>query len=218
MKYLLFLSAIIGLSVFATELSKEYIYNPATEDAFIDDAFPAERKEYQATITRGDRVDLVSYDDLGNKRIVRTIVKQQVNPVPEVQPIVEQPVELGTYRLSRYYTPDRWQRNYWNWNYEKEFFMNCQWNCRITANWYYLENKDIAKTVACPPNIKLGTKLLMVYPRWWEFEVVCNDRWWAIKGKRLDLRCGIGQEWYDNIFELDPTPCPSWKVKVYKLD
>lgn len=90
MKYLLFLSAIIGLSVFATELSKEYIYNPSTDDAFIDDAFPAERKEYQASITRWDTVQLVDYDDLGNKRIVKTIRKQQINPEP-VQPQVEQP-------------------------------------------------------------------------------------------------------------------------------
>ena len=90
MKYLLFLSAIIGLSVFATELSKEYIYNPSTDDAFIDDAFPAERKEYQASITRWDTVQLVNYDDMGNKRIVKTIRKQQVNPEP-VQPLVEQP-------------------------------------------------------------------------------------------------------------------------------
>lgn len=227
MKYLLFLSAIIGLSVFATELSKEYIYNPSTDDAFIDDAFPAERKEYQASITRWDTVQLVDYDN-GNKRIVKTIKKQQVNPEP-VQPQLEQPtLELeepktektliGTYKLSRYYTPVKWQSKYWNGNYQKEFSMNCQWNCRITANGHYLEEHEVWKVVACPKNIKLGTRLLMVYPRWWEFEVTCHDRWWAIKGMRLDLRCWVGQEWYDNIFKKDPTPCPSGKVKVYKLD
>ena len=48
--------------------------------------------------------------------------------------------------------------------------------------------------LACPPNIALGTKLRLVYEWGGEKIAICHDRGGAIKGNRLDMWSGIGDE------------------------
>jgi len=97
--------------------------------------------------------------------------------------------------VSTYYTPHRGQTHYWNGSYAQEFYINCQGDCLSTASGYKLSEKDISKVVACPPSFKFGTVL--------EIEdvgrVVCRDRGGAIKGRRLDLWVGIGQDGHDRV-------------------
>jgi len=101
----------------------------------------------------------------------------------------------GMYNLSRYYAPIEWQENYFAENYEQEYKMNCSGDCFVTANWYRLWKDDVEKIAACPPNYPFWTELRI--EDWITIE--CQDRWWAIQWKRLDIRAGIGQSWRNNI-------------------
>ena len=116
-----------------------------------------------------------------------------------------------TFSLSRYYSVLPNQKRYYNWrSYEDDFKMNCAGDCTITADWHRLTNDDAGKSVACPKEYELGTKI------WLEGigEVVCNDRGSAIKTKnwevRLDMRCWVGDDALDNW-----SKCPTWKRKWY---
>lgn len=65
-------------------------------------------------------------------------------------------------------------------------------DCLSTASGYKLEHeRDQFRVAACPPNFKFGTVLQIEgipHP------VVCRDRGGAIKGKRIDLWVGVGDE------------------------
>jgi 3D (Asp-Asp-Asp) domain-containing protein len=102
---------------------------------------------------------------------------------------------LGMYQLSRYYTPVPGQANYFLWSYEADFAMNCSWDCTITANGTKLNTDLVEKIVACPPTYPMWTKLMI--EDW--IQVTCADRGWSIKGNRLDIRAGIGEDGYNNI-------------------
>lgn len=124
---------------------------------------------------------------------------------------------LGTYHLTRYYSPAVWQTKYYK-NRSYDIMMNCggtseEW-CKYPADWVELINSDVWVALACPSNIKLGTKLRLEF-HWGSVEWICRDRGWAIKNKRLDSRCGYGDEWIDNI--KNNTNCYTWKAKVYKV-
>lgn len=107
--------------------------------------------------------------------------------------------------ISRYYSYQYWQENtsrdFIDWErrkrtHEEERFINCSWDCQITASGKRYNEWDEWKYVACPPEYDFGT----VFYIEWYWEVECVDRWWAIKWKRLDLRVGIWDDWYKNIF------------------
>jgi 3D (Asp-Asp-Asp) domain-containing protein len=120
--------------------------------------------------------------------------------------------DLWIYGMTRYYTPVPWQAKYYNKTYEAEYNMNCMGNCRSTASGYRLEEKDVWKILACPPNLKFWDVLRLEYSRW-SIYATCQDRWWAIKGKRLDIWSWIWQAWYNNIFVN--WSVPSWPARVY---
>lgn len=99
------------------------------------------------------------------------------------------------FSLSRYYSVQPNQRRYYNWKtYEADFKMNCHWNCLKTANWTKLNNSMRWKTVACPVEYKLWTKIWLD----WVWIVTCNDRGWAIKGNKIDMYCWVGDWALDN--------------------
>ena len=95
--------------------------------------------------------------------------------------------------------------------YARDKAMNCgPGNCLDTASGYQLSDKDEFKIVACPKTFKFGTKF--------EIQdvgiVVCEDRGGAIKGKRLDLWAGIGDQGITNIHTRTET---SGKKRVWQL-
>lgn len=109
---------------------------------------------------------------------------------------------LWNYSLSRYYTVVTDQKRYYlNRTFEEDFKVNCQWNCFITADWHNLTDDQWWKVVACPPNIKLGSRLLIE----WLGEVTCHDRGWAIKWNRLDIWMGVGDEWVNRLYAKPTT-------------
>lgn len=81
--------------------------------------------------------------------------------------------------------------------------MNCQWNCLITADWHELKSEEAWKVVACPTEIKAGTKIYIE-----DYGIVtCHDRGARITKDKdwiyhLDLRAWIGEQWVLNI--IDP--------------
>ncbi len=123
------------------------------------------------------------------------------------------PNYLGDFHLSRYYSPMPDQRRYYlHKTYEQDKKMNCgDWSCLDTADWYHLKPGDEFKIVACPPEIKLGTRL--------NIEgvgiVTCHDRGGSIKGKRLDIWTGIGDKGLTNIWNHSGFPGPR-KVYIVK--
>lgn len=95
------------------------------------------------------------------------------------------------WKVSTYYTPVRDQLSYFLGSYERDYAMNCQGDCLITASGYRLSEKDKYKIVACPREIPLGTKFKLEYKDYF-LDVRCEDRGGSIKGKRLDLWVGYG--------------------------
>ncbi len=79
--------------------------------------------------------------------------------------------------------------------YKKDFFVNCQGNCLRTADGTQLENKAPFTVLACPANLAFGTRIYIEGVG----ETTCHDRGGKIKGKRLDLWAGIGDEGLKNI-------------------
>ncbi len=65
--------------------------------------------------------------------------------------------------------------------YKMDFAVNCQGDCFVTADGTDLHNAKPLTVLACPPELKHGTKL------WIEGygEAVCHDRGGAIKDKRI---------------------------------
>lgn len=101
-----------------------------------------------------------------------------------------------TFNLSRYYSPLPNQSRYYNWKtYEQDKAMNCwPWDCMVPADGKLLTDKDIYKSVACPSEYKLGTKIYLK-DIW---VVICRDRGWSIQGNRLDLRMWAWTKALDN--------------------
>jgi 3D (Asp-Asp-Asp) domain-containing protein len=74
-------------------------------------------------------------------------------------------------------------------------YVNTQGDPYVTASGHRLTEEDVNKVIACPPPYKLGTKF------WTEHHgiLTCEDRGGAIKGKRIDLWTGIGQDGHDRV-------------------
>ena len=130
-----------------------------------------------------------------------------LSPMPPIQ----NKKYIGVWGISRYYSPIKGQKRYYNRTYARDKAMNCgPGNCLDTASGYQLSDKDEFKIVACPKTFKFGTKF--------EIQdvgiVVCEDRGGAIKGKRLDLWAGIGDQGITNIHTRTET---SGKKKVWQL-
>lgn len=116
---------------------------------------------------------------------------------------------IWEFSLSRYYSVMPNQKRYYNGRtYEEDFKINCQWDCLYTANWHKLTDDDMYKSVACPKEYPLWTKIYLE----WIGEVICNDRGWAINGNRLDMWCWIGDKALDNW-----STCPTGTRRGYVL-
>ena len=114
------------------------------------------------------------------------------------------------FSLSRYYSVQPNQKRYYlNRSYEEDFKINCQWDCLYTANWHKLTDEDMYKSVACPKEYELWTKIYLE----WIWVVTCNDRWGAINGNRLDMWCWIWDKALDN-----RSKCPTGTRQWYVLD
>lgn len=119
-----------------------------------------------------------------------------------------EPPEYIEFSLSRYYSVQPNQRRYYNGRtYEEDFKVNCQWDCLYTANGHHLTDNDMYKSVACPSEYPLWTKIYLEGIG----EVTCNDRGWAIVGNRIDMFCGIGDKALDN-WSKCPTGIRKWYV------
>jgi len=113
-----------------------------------------------------------------------------------------------TFKLSRYYSVIVWQTRYYNnKTYEDDFKMNCHWDCLSTANGTKLTDKLKYKSVACPPEYPLWTKIQLE----WIWIVTCNDRGGAIQGNRIDMWCWIWDDALDN-WNKCPTGERMWFV------
>lgn len=115
--------------------------------------------------------------------------------------------------LSRYYSVMPNQKRYYNWrSYEEDFKMNCSGDPLVTSNWHQLTDADKYKSVACPKEYPLWTRIYIE----WVWEVTCNDRGSAIKTKnwevRIDMRCWIADDALDNWDK-----CPTWKRRWYVI-
>ncbi len=129
-------------------------------------------------------------------------------PTYRIEPVNKE--FLDVYNISRYYTPIPGQKSYYlNRSYEEDLAMNTSGDPFTTADGYVLSEKDTHRVVACPPNFKMGTKLFIE----WIGNVVCHDRGWAIKNKRIDLWAGIGDEGKNNIYRYAREY--AWPHRVY---
>ena len=146
------------------------------------------------------RVASLSFE-IGNFQKGGAEESQDSTPELSKQPRAKNITDLGTWKITRYYTPVKGQTKYFSGSYSKDFYINCQGDCLVTANGYRLKEEDEFKVVACPPTIKFGTRLQIESIG----EVICHDRGGAIKGKRLDLWAGIGQKGLDNIYSRPET-------------
>lgn len=118
--------------------------------------------------------------------------------------------ETITFKLSRYYSVVPNQSRYYNGRtYEEDFKVNCAGDCLVTADWHQLTDADMYKSVACPKDYPLGTKIYLE----WVWVVVCHDRWWAINWNRIDMRCWIWTTALDNW-----NKCPTGERQWYVLD
>lgn len=113
-----------------------------------------------------------------------------------------------TFSLSRYYSVVPDQKRYYNWRtYQQDFNMNCAGDCLVTADWHPLTDDDMYKSVACPKDYPLGTKIYLE----WVWVVTCHDRGWAITNNRIDMRCWIWDKALDNWGNC-PTGTRQWYV------
>ena len=146
-------------------------------------------------------------------------VRQLPAIIPNIHwaPIVApKSAKVITFHLSRYYSPVPNQTRYYgNKDYLSDVKMNCGLNkdgtpsdCLHTANWHQLVMSDKNQSVACDKSM-LGKKIYLD----WVGVVTCNDVWWAIKGNRLDMRCGIWDKALD-----EWTECKTGIKNGYLLD
>lgn len=134
----------------------------------------------------GDKlIDLRPYGDFERKYIVGYF-----NPFKDEVERLLKGGYIGEWKITSYYLPQKGQSKYYNGSYEADMYVNCQGSCDTTASGYKLKKEDAFKIVACPPEFKLGTKFYIEGLG----EVTCEDRGGAIKGKRLDLWSGIGED------------------------
>lgn len=110
-----------------------------------------------------------------------------------VAPVATDPAVWG---ISRYYTPIPGQAKYYRpGGYEADFKVNCSGDCFKTADGTDLHEVKAFSIAACPPTMKMGTRL--------QIEgygiVTCHDHGGAIKGKRIDIWAGIGDVGLQNI-------------------
>jgi len=100
---------------------------------------------------------------------------------------------IGKYYVTTYYTPVRNQKKYVAGSYRSDYKINCWGDCLLTASEYKLKHNDAFKILACPSSFKFGTKLRLETS---DGVIIaqCEDRGGAIKGKRLDLWAGIGDD------------------------
>ena len=117
---------------------------------------------------------------------------------------------LGIWGISRYYTVVKGQSRYYNGSYASDFYINCQGDCLKTADGFDLSAAPAFSVIACPPTYALGSRFCIDGIG----EVTCHDRGGAIKGKRIDLWSGIGDEGLDNIY----SGFGAGKHNVYLLD
>jgi 3D (Asp-Asp-Asp) domain-containing protein len=130
-------------------------------------------------------------------------------------------MNMKTFNLSRYYSPEANQPRYYNGkSHAEDVCMNCwcgkdlNWNitalydCTKPANGITLKPEQRWKVIACPPEYPLWTKFYFE----WIWEVTCVDRWWAIKWNRIDVRC-----WYGMDALNKRNTCPTWPRRWYVL-
>lgn len=119
---------------------------------------------------------------------------------------------LGVYKLTRYYSPLPTQKKWLPWEKGYHDSNNRQFkgdpSNRIAADGTELGNGDHNKVVACDKTIPLGSKLLIEG----HGIVTCKDRWGAIKGKRLDMYCWVGDWAIENWGR-----CITGEQKVYLI-
>lgn len=110
---------------------------------------------------------------------------------------------LGEWRLTRYYSPLPDQKKYYyKAGYSKDKEINCgPGSCLDTSDGTHLNDDMAFKVAACPKNYPSGTKFYIETIG----EVVCHDVGGAIKGKRLDIWAGIGDQGIKNMADRPET-------------
>jgi len=107
------------------------------------------------------------------------------------------------WKITSYYTPVKGQLSYYNdRTYEQDFNMNCSGDCFVTASGYKLSSKDKMKVLACPTPLDIGTKIRIKTEVGEEFTGTCYDRGGGIKGNKIDIWVGHGEEgkhWYQSV-------------------
>ena len=154
---------------------------------------------------------------LDMERIIGTKKEETIDLIDgskkqETEPMLQKKDRLILFSLSRYYSPMQWQKKYYaNRTYEADVTMNCWasaiWNngCLYPASWIEYTNENKNKSVACPKEYPIGTKIELVVG-WGSIIVTCEDRWSAIIKNRLDMYCWLGMWALDNW-----DTCVTWK-------
>lgn len=96
-------------------------------------------------------------------------------------------------KVTTYYAPTENDKSYGiNGNYADAKAMNCGDHCGHTASGYRLTQDDAFKIVACPPDLFAQRATLRIegMPN----TVKCEDVGGAIKGHRIDLFVGVGDD------------------------
>ena len=176
----------------------------AQEDALRNLVAELQAKYPASTVTAHSLIDRNKWSCW--QALVRTLAEEQ-----KAEPKAE--TKWINISLSRYYSVMPNQKRYYNWrSYEEDFKMNCSGNPLVTSNWHQLTDADKYKSVACPKEYPLWTRIYIE----WVWEVTCNDRGSAIKTKnwevRIDMRCWIADDALDNW-----SKCPTWKRRWYVI-
>lgn len=179
----------------------------AQEDALRNLVAELQAKYPASTVTAHSLIDRNKWSCW--QALVRTLAEE-----PKAEQMTQPKSKWINISLSRYYSVMPNQKRYYNWrSYEEDFKMNCSGNPLVTANWHQLTDADKYKSVACPKEYPLWTRIYIE----WIWEVTCNDRGSAIKTKnwevRIDMRCWIADDALDNW-----SKCPTWKRRWYVLD
>lgn len=152
--------------------------------------------------------------------------------------IQEKTNKIWEYVLSRYYSPEPNQTEYFNWakydwgfdsnwkeyckkiadkgwnDYGSNKCMNCWvWSCKTTAT-TTLTNDMIWKIWACPQWLKW--KHIQIDMWFGKQDFYCADVGSAIIGNRLDIWAGYGEEWYWNIKNWVVKNTGSAKIYIVK--